>query len=139
MKNNKGVSLVEVMVALLVALLVFFAMMQTALVGIDSNVRNLLRDEAVSVAQERMDAARNAVYASLVSGNQTVRRNIRNLKDPDNPSENIPFNTTTTVAELDGDGNLLTDDSNNKQINILVTWQWKGTNYTHSITTVRKR
>lgn len=126
--NNKGVSLVEVMVALLIALLVFFAMMQTALVGIDSNVRNLLRDEAVSVAQQQMDKARNVAYDALVSGTETVRRNIRNLKDPDNPSENIPFNTTTTVTEL----------SNNKQINILVTWQWKGTNYSHSITTIRK-
>lgn len=141
---EKGVTLVEVMIALVVALIVFLALMQTALVGIDANIRNILRDEALGVAAEKMDQARNLSFASLGLSPATpsvsvVRRQVRNLKDPSNPTEDISFSATSTIRELDGDGNFGTDDANNKQVNILVTWQWKGDNYTHSITTIRKR
>ena len=60
--NKRGMSLVEVMIALLVMLLVFFALMQTALVGIDSNMLNSLRSEAVNVAEMRMNEARNEPF-----------------------------------------------------------------------------
>lgn len=57
--NKKGLTLIEVMVALVVLLLVFLALMQTALVSIDSNMINVLRDEAVNIAEEQMSNQRN--------------------------------------------------------------------------------
>ncbi len=50
------------MIAFVVLLFVFLALMQTALVSIDSNMRNVLRDEAVRVAEERMNAHRNVPF-----------------------------------------------------------------------------
>jgi len=142
--NNKGVTLVEVMIALLVALIVFLALMQTALVGIDANIRNILRDEAVSVAAEKMDEARNLLFKDLGLNPATphvedVQRQVRNLKDPTDPTKNIIFRTTTTITELDGDGNFATDDANNKRVDVRVDWQWKGNPYYHIISTIRKR
>ena len=135
--NKKGLSLVEVMIALVVMLVVFLALMQTALVSISSNMINVLRDEAVSIAEMRMNEARNIPFDSLVPGSpQIERRKIRNLKDPSNPSLDFPFTTNTNITNLGGD---------NKQINITVTWEWKDKTvananpYTHSITTIRKR
>jgi len=125
-----GLSLVEVMIALVIVLLVFLALMQTALVSIESNTVNILRDEAVSIVEQRMNEARNSPFDSLVSGSQIERRKIRNLKDPSNPSLDFPFTTNTNITNLGGD---------NKQVNIVVSWQWKGNPYTHSITTIRKR
>ena len=139
-QNRQGVTLVEVMIALLIALVIFLALMQTALIGIDANMQNLLRSEAVSVAAEKMDWARNLSFASLgllPDPYPDVTRRVRNA--------DIVFHTTTTVTELDGDGNFATDDANNKEINILVFWDWKentvanGNPYKHSITTIRKR
>jgi len=132
--NRNGVSLVEVMIALVIALVVFLALMQTALMGIDANVRNLLRDEAVNIADQRMTVAKNLAFASLLSEASpvSVTRNVRNMST-------VSFSTQRTVTELDGDGNALTDDANNKQINITVSWQWKGDSYSHSIATIRKR
>ena len=52
--DKKGLTLIEVMVALIVLLLVFLALMQTALLSIDSNMINVLRDEAVNIAEEQM-------------------------------------------------------------------------------------
>jgi len=126
----KGLTLVEVMIALVIVLLVFFALMQTALVGIDSNTRNALRDEAVSIAEMKMNEARNILFDTLlpVTTTETVNINFR--------STNVPFTVTRTVNDLTTD---------NKQINITVLWEWKentvanGNPYTHSITTIRKR
>ncbi len=128
--DKKGLTLVEVMIALVIVLLVFLALMQTALVGIDSNTRNALRDEAVSIAEMKMNEARNILFDTLLAGTtiETVNRNFR--------STSVPFTVTRTVSDLNTD---------NKQINITVTWEWKektvanGNPYTHSITTIRKR
>lgn len=51
MPNKEGMTLVEVLIAMVVLLLVSLALMQTALVSIDANMRNVLRDESVSVAR----------------------------------------------------------------------------------------
>jgi prepilin-type N-terminal cleavage/methylation domain-containing protein len=141
LKNNQGLTLVEVLIAMVVFLLVSLAMMQTALVGIDSNTRNILRDEAVNVAEMRMNEAKNVSFVSLVSdaADVPIVRSVRNI------SGGVTFNTRTVVAELDGDGNLGTDDANTKQINVTVTWEWRdntvanGNAYTHRISTIRKR
>lgn len=129
--NNKGVSLIETLIAMVVLLLVFLALMQTALVSIDANASNLLRDEAISIAEAYMNKARNEPFDSLGTlPSETERKKIRGLKDPSNPSDDFPFTVTRTVNNLSGD---------NRQITILVGWQWRGQNYTHSITTIRKR
>jgi Tfp pilus assembly protein PilV len=120
--NSQGLTLVEVMIALLVALVIFLALMQTALIGIDANMRNVLRDEAVSVAAEKMDLERDMAFSSVVSETPPpVYRHVRNV--------NVPFYANITITDL---------DATNKMINVRVTWQWKGDNYSHSISTIRK-
>ncbi len=155
--SKRGLTLVEVMIALVVTLVVFLALMQTALVGIDSNMRNILRDEAVSVAAIRMNEARNSPFTSIVSdagsplsdydsscasgcndcptGFSTGKCRCRDVRSI--PKFN--FCTNLTCQELGGDGNCATDDSDNKQVNITVGWKWKGENYTHSISTILRR
>lgn len=141
LKNNKGLTLIEVLIAMVVFLLVSLAMMQTALVGVDANSRNILRDEAVNIAEMRMNEARNMPFASLVSdaADVPITRNVRNIPG------GITFNTSIVVTELDGDNVLATDDSNTKQINVTTTWEWRdntvanGNPYTHRISTIRKR
>ena len=128
--SKRGLTLVEVMIALVVALVVFLALMQTALVGIDSNMRNLLRDEAVNIAEMRMNEARNALFTDIEltdTGGSFVTepgisRDFRNFS--------ITFTPSRRVDDLNSD---------NKQIDITVAWTWKGENYTHSITTILRR
>jgi prepilin-type N-terminal cleavage/methylation domain-containing protein len=128
--NKKGFTLVEVMIALVVMLIVFLALMQTALVGIDSNMINILRDEAVSIAEMRMNEARNQPFDSLVTTlPETVSRNFRNIT-------NFRYTVTRTVTSRGTD---------NKQIDITIRWEWKektvanGNPYTHSISTILRR
>lgn len=147
--NKTGLSLIEVMIALVVFLVVFLALMQTALVSISSNMINVLRDEAVSIAEMRMNEARALPFTQTVDSlvddgtdasltaticpanfvtnfgttGLRVSRNLRNIS-------NFDFCTNRDVNTLNTD---------NKQVFITVGWKWKGEDYTHSISTILRR
>lgn len=141
LRNRKGVGLVEVMVALVVLLLVFLALMQTALLSIDANMKNVLRDEAVSIAEQRLNEARTLPAASLVSDagalpagadcpgtfvvGTRVQRTLRNIINKD-------FCTNRTVTTLGAAGDV-------RQVNIQVIWNWKGEAFNHSLITLVRR
>jgi type II secretory pathway pseudopilin PulG len=143
-------TLVEVLVALLISLMVFLALMQTALVSIDSNMRNVLRDEAVKVAEMRMNIVRSSLYGAVTSDAGSLAscssdcptgfsgtgvcasKDVRNIP-------NFNFCSNVTCIELGGDGDCSTDDAENKQVNITVGWKWKDEDYTHRISTVKRR
>lgn len=130
--NKKGMTLIEVMVALVILLIVSLALMQTALLGISMNLRNSLRDEAVNIADMKMNELRALPYTyaytdpqlsatgGLVSG-PTVTRNIRAAAVGFTLSQNI------------------TDISDSKQITILVSWNFKGQPYSHGITSIMRK
>ncbi len=129
-KNNSGFTLIEILVALVISLLVFFAMMQAALVSIDSNIRNSLRNEAVEIATIKINEALNKPFATLTAGTstETLTKSFNNI-------QNFQYTVTRTITDLSSDY---------KQINIMVRWEWKerkvssGNPYTYSMTTLRK-
>jgi hypothetical protein len=112
------------MIALVVLLLVFMALMQTALVSINANMNNILRDEAVGLAERTIIDARNTPYDTLVAGTTTATENtyVRSLT--------VTYTATTTVTDR---------GVNDKQIDVIVTWTWKGEPYTHNMSTIRMR
>jgi Tfp pilus assembly protein PilV len=132
LKDKKGFSQVEILISLVLLLFVFLALTQTAMVSIDSNMTNILRDEAVSIAEMSMNEARNVPFDDLAAGTSIlppVQRNFRNIA-------NFQYNVSRTVTPL---------GSSNKQIDITVQWNWKdrtvanGNPYTHSITTIVRK
>lgn len=109
------------MVAMMILLMVSLALMQTALLSINANMRNALRDEAVSIAESAMDEARNTPIASLASaGPDDVQRGIRR-------QENFTYSLTRTVTDLGGAA---------RRVDVTVSWEWQGENFNHSISTV---
>lgn len=130
LNDKKGLTLVEVVIALTVLLIVFLALMQTALVSIDANMINVLRDEAVSIAEERMSEARNIPFDNLAAGTTDVSPPPRSLR-------NIPSFSYTAMRTVSSAG------PDAMQVGITVTWEWKektGANaYTHSISTIVRR
>jgi len=130
LNDKKGLTLVEVVIALLVLLIVFLGLMQTALFSIDANMINVLRDEAVSMAEERMSEARNIPFDSLSAGTTDVSpppRSLRNIP-------NYAYSVMRTVSSAGTDA---------MRVDITVTWEWKektGANaYTHTISTIVRR
>lgn len=154
LKEQNGLTLVEVMIALLIFLLVFMALMQTTLVCIDQNLRNVLRDEAVQIAAQRLNGKlrddSNNEYLGLrtISFSDlqgmatgawtspiTVSRNFRDLTKP--------FVVTSRVTNLPTDPGTTTI-----QIEVAVGWDHKrelasqqptNTEYKHSISFLRRQ
>jgi type IV pilus assembly protein PilV len=130
LKNNRGLTLVEVTISLVVLLLVMLALMQTALLSIDSNMLNVLRDNAVNIAEEQMKEARSTAFDSVTSSAAApVLRNIRNISD-------FSYSAATAVTNINID---------TKQIVVTVSWDWKqrtaanGDPYTHTISSILSR
>jgi prepilin-type N-terminal cleavage/methylation domain-containing protein len=147
--NKKGVTLVEVMISLVILLLVFLALMQTALVSINANMSNVLRDEAVSIAEQRINETRSLPYSTLETASDAadtlpvgvdcpvatfangttkgtlVERDFRNIIRKD-------FCTQRTASTLGA-------AKDATQVSIQVIWNWKGEAFSHTITTLIRR
>lgn len=151
-KTENGFSLIEVMIALVVLLLVFMGLMQSALLGIDSNLRNIFRDEALRIAAERMEEAKSLPFDDVVNDTaDTVADHNLALPACQNPPVsdpnpypvevqrtfrdilNFPYGTRRTVTDF---GAAPVDT---KQIQITVRWEYRGECYTHSIISLRRR
>jgi prepilin-type N-terminal cleavage/methylation domain-containing protein len=134
--NNKGVTLVEVMIALVIFLIVFMGLMQTALLSIDGNVRNVERDEAITIANGELDNLKNVPFDTLTTPDppcRIVSRDFRNISKQ--------FNLCDIITDLD-------TGVNTKSIQVVIGWDHKNetaaqspTNreFQHSITTVRRK
>lgn len=121
--NKQGMTLVEIMIALMILLIASLALMKTAMLGISMNVQNTLRDEAVNVAEAEMNVLRSQPFNNIASAaTATVSRNFRGFTED--------YGFTPTVASITADS---------KQVNISVTWNYRGQAYVHSITTILRK
>lgn len=126
-QGRKGVTLVEVLISMTVLLIVFMGLVQSSLLSIDVNLRNELRDEAVSVGAEYATRIRSAGYSSIViTGAWTtspiftpwvsVARQFRNL--------NVNYAIERCGRTLDAD---------NSQVGVRVRWQYRWGTYSHIV------
>jgi len=129
LKNNAGMTMVEVLIAMAIVFVIFLGLSNSGLVVLDQNIKNSQRDEAVTVADNVMQNARNTPFDNLVAGttNDNVFRRIRGL--------NMQYAVTRTVASL---------DPLNRQVTVSVAWNryeyGKLAPYSHqAMTIVRQR
>ena len=130
--NKKGMTLIEVMIALVILLIVMLALMQTVTLGIASNVNKLLRDEATKIAEQRIAELRNSPFASLTptvgTDEPAITREFRNF--------DVNFTPRRVITDLGGD---------DKRLDITITWEWKnrtiasGNPYTYTVSTIARR
>lgn len=130
--DNRGVTLVEVMISLVILLIVFMGLIQASLLSINHNLRNEIRDEAVMLAAEYMTRTRSAAFSNLPRNDgfspwpatpavnpYVVTRNFRNISRP--------FQVQRQIIDL---------DSNTKKIGIMVLWTYPddpGNQLSHTI------
>ena len=141
MLNKKGVTLVEVMIALVVLLIVFMGLLQTAILSIQSNTTNLMRDEMTRrTARIASEAKNNTTFDALVTDAGAFAlpacaappvNDSRTYKQIDLPVRNmtIPCGSIRDVTILDPD---------TKRVIILVRCEFKNECYTQSFTTMRR-
>lgn len=132
-KNERGLTLVETLVALAIVFVVFMGLMETGMLVLDHNINNTIRDEGVRVAEMAMEQTRHRPFAELkdlVSTPEaaaTETRSIRGL--------NVDYGWETTVTSLNAD---------TLQVAVDVTWTrsaWTPSgrsqrNYSHRLMTI---
>jgi prepilin-type N-terminal cleavage/methylation domain-containing protein len=158
--NNKGVTLVEVMIALVILLVVFMGLIQASLLTVENTATTALRDEAVRLASDTVTALKTGPFDDLnrdappppalpppdpplfrlsSTGSAMEQGNARRLGiNTVRGSRNLSSNYVITVAivALDGD---------NKQVTVRVEWDWKERTfandnaYRHEVVTLLRR
>jgi type IV pilus assembly protein PilV len=132
-KNERGLSLLETLVALAIVFIVFLGLAEAGLLVLDHNITNTIRDEGVKVTEMEMARVRNTPFSTLETmiGPPTtwpvVPRQVRGLT--------VNYTPTWTIAQLNGD---------NLQASINVTWTrnaWTPSgrvlrNYSHQVITI---
>jgi len=122
--RRRGFTLVEVMVSMVLLLFISLALVRTALINIEINARNAIRDEATHIATAQLDALRNADAIANIAGENagpTVTRTIRNI--------DVDYRITTIADEI---------AEKYWEISVRVDWDWKGEVYNTTMTTLRK-
>jgi type II secretory pathway pseudopilin PulG len=106
--------------------IVAVALMQSSLVVINNNIKNELRDEAVNVAEQRMNEIRNLPFTdpALVSmglvTEPSITRNIRAIT-------NFSFDPERTVTDI---------NASSKQVLLTIRWTYRNLPYRHDVSTV---
>ncbi len=131
--NNKGVTLVEVMISLVILLIAFMGLIQASLLTINHNMRNEVRDEAVRIGAASMALLRAFNYscgeldptvdAALINGTlsncgYTPPLSTAALNTPTKNFRNLSVQYTVTKGVV--------ATTNTKQLRVNVQWRYPG-------------
>jgi prepilin-type N-terminal cleavage/methylation domain-containing protein len=141
LQNNRGLSLIEVIIALVILLFIFIGLVQTSLVAIENNMINSLRDEGVRITSDTLARVRAETFDDMNDNgtndntdgwplvfNLNTNRDFRNVT--------VPYTVEVTITSLGADY---------RQISIITQWEWKdrtiggGDPYEHQIVSTRRR
>ncbi len=130
LQSSKGMSLIEVMIAILLLLVVSLALLQTSLLGYQHNMRNSLREEAVRTADQIVGDLRARPYTlaltdPLLNSGTTTSTYTRNLR-----SFQAKFVTATTITDISAEI---------KEVAVQVQWNFKGSTYSHTTNVILGR
>ncbi len=115
-KGNKGFTLVEILVSILLLTIVLLGVLQSLAIYTRQNINNLIRDEAVKIGQECVENLRNGVDCS-----SNITRQFRDMY--------INFSITAPNATSLNNGN--------NQIQVSVTYSYPpNTNHTYTLNSV---
>lgn len=115
--NDKGLTLIEILIANFILIVVFFAIMETAMLALNTSTVNNLREMGTNIAEQEINNIKSKAFDNI-SGTliKTVTRSNRGGI----------FNFTVKQ-------NIIKLDNVTKKIIVNVDWQWKGKKYNHSI------
>ena len=122
-QKNNGFTLIEALMAMVILTVVLLGLLQAIIIASDATTKNILRDNAVNVVKQEIEAQRNiasmsGVASVVTNASYTANSTIKNY--------NITYNLNRTVTYL-------TDSA---KVDLYVTWTYKGQNYTYNTSTI---
>ena len=122
--NQRGFTLVEFLVAIVILMVGMLGMFQAVNVAMDKNLENVFRTEAVMLADDKMmferSRAFNSVSTTVANPPKIMEeRNVRGIQKK--------YSTQKIVTQA---------TTKSKEIIINVTWQKRKVHYSHSVSSL---
>jgi prepilin-type N-terminal cleavage/methylation domain-containing protein len=120
--NKKGFTLIELMVAMAILFISMTAILDFIVQYHRINLENTMRNEAMRIAESRIENLRNTAFGLLTTGAEPapgVQRIIRNLT--------VNYQVAWTVSPL---------SANSTAVQVNVIWSFKGINHRHDASTI---
>lgn len=122
--KNSGFTLVEVLVAIAFLTISMLAILHALGLSVEHNLKNIVMDEAVRIAEQRMNELRNTPFASLTNSTSstriTITRQIRN--------RSFTYTVDWIVENLSVDS---------RTIQVIVQWlDWRNNSHRHTATSI---
>jgi len=118
-QNKKGFTLIETLIAVSILTIAMLAILNTIVISFQYGMRNSIRNEAVKMAEKKMNELRNTAFISLASSSSTEARTFRNLT--------VTYTQQWTVSVL---------SANSTAIDVSVSWTYMGQSYSHSTASI---
>lgn len=123
--NKKAFTLVEVLVSIVILTVGLLGLLQMVNYSIHHNLTNQFRSEAIQIADNEMALEMAKPFTSIVVGAPVVTTVTR------------ANNLTSKSYSVSKTGTAISD--NTRMVAINVSWSHKGTNYSHSISSLLSR
>ena len=118
--NKSGFTLIEFCVAVLIMMVGLLGLLQAVNLATEHNLATLLRNEATSLADEQMVAAKVLAFNSLVPATSYVNRKTR-----------AGFSNYSVVRAIPSPP----PSTNTKEVSVRVSWRYKGNRLNHTVST----
>jgi type IV pilus assembly protein PilV len=119
--NNSGFTLIEFLVAIVILMVGLLGLLQTVNYAIAHNMVNQMRQTALIVGDELMNKEKLKVFDAISTTTSTV---------VSQQLVNGAFRSYSVVKTNTGVG------SQSKNIDLQVTWRYKGVRYVHSVSSL---
>ena len=119
LNNHAGFTLIEFCVSVLIMMVGLLGLLQAVNMATVHNLGNLLRNEAITLADDRIVRAKASVYSDTTSAANLVSRGVR-----------AGFANYSVVLSV------TTAGSNSKELTSRVAWRYKGNKLSHTISSI---
>ncbi len=118
LKNRYGFTLVEALVSIFILAVILLGLLSSLIIVYEQSTKNLIRDEAVKIAQEYAEKMKNMGFDNIPQNQtDTLERKIRN--------KTVEFTVKISSKQIAA-GSM-------KDVTITVEWEYKGKKYSHKL------
>ena len=130
-KNNRGFTLIEVLMAVLILMVGMLGLLQAINLAIEVNMRNQVREEAINIGQKVMNELRGKGFDNIsVATTPTQTFNYGPYYVPSKMrgiSRSYRVNRSSVVLSTENSKHVT------KQLEVVISWTYKGVGYENRV------